>query len=148
MAAIKFLSGSTKDGFYFKNLPKSSVIKLMDFGSTTFEHQDHSYVVSTRHYRALEKESLFQTHENLEHLAMMERVLGPIPQHMVLRADRCAEKYFKRAARLDWPDGATLRESMRKFGNYPGLLNLIMQHVDHSVSDLIDLLQLARAPTI
>ena len=54
MAAIKFLSGLTKDGFYFKNLPKSSVIKLMDFGSTTFEHQDHSYVVSTRHYRALE----------------------------------------------------------------------------------------------
>ncbi|KAF4394247.1 hypothetical protein F8388_005881 [Cannabis sativa] len=24
-------------------------------------------------------EALFQTHENLEHLAMMERVLGPIP---------------------------------------------------------------------
>jgi hypothetical protein len=32
-------------------------------------------------------EALFQTHENLEHLAMMERVLGPIPQHMVLRAE-------------------------------------------------------------
>ena len=34
-----------------------------------------------------QKESLFQTHENLEHLAMMERVLWPIPQHMVLRAE-------------------------------------------------------------
>lgn len=32
-------------------------------------------------------EALFQTHENLEHLAMMERVLGPLPQHMVLRAE-------------------------------------------------------------
>jgi dual-specificity kinase len=32
-------------------------------------------------------EALFQTHENLEHLAMMERVLGPIPQHLVLRAE-------------------------------------------------------------
>lgn len=32
-------------------------------------------------------EALFQTHENLEHLAMMERVLGPIPQHMVHRAE-------------------------------------------------------------
>ena len=45
---------------------------------------------------------------------------------------RCAEKYFKRAARLDWPDGATSRESMRKFGNYPGLLvifqNLQLQY--------------------
>jgi hypothetical protein len=25
---------------------------------------------------------LFQTHENLEHLAMMERMLGPMPHHM------------------------------------------------------------------
>lgn len=31
-----------------------STIKLIDFGSTTFEHHDHSYVVSTRHYRAPE----------------------------------------------------------------------------------------------
>jgi dual-specificity kinase len=43
-----------KDGSFFKNLPKSSAIKLIDFGSTAFEHQDHNYVVSTRHYRAPE----------------------------------------------------------------------------------------------
>lgn len=43
-----------KDGSFFKNLPKSSAIKLIDFGSTTFENQDHNYVVSTRHYRAPE----------------------------------------------------------------------------------------------
>lgn len=48
------MTRSAKDGSYFKNLPKSSAIKLIDFGSTTFEHQDHSYVVSTRHYRAPE----------------------------------------------------------------------------------------------
>lgn len=30
---------------------------------------------------------MFQTHENLEHLAMMERVLGPLPQHMLKRAE-------------------------------------------------------------
>ena len=35
----------------------------------------------------LQGEALFQTHENLEHLAMMERVLGPLPPHMVLRAE-------------------------------------------------------------
>ncbi|XP_008241592.1 PREDICTED: serine/threonine-protein kinase AFC1 [Prunus mume] len=162
----KFLSRSTKEGSYFKNLPKSSAIKLIDFGSTTFEHQDHSYVVSTRHYRAPEVilglgwnypcdiwsvgcilvelcsgEALFQTHENLEHLAMMERVLGPLPQHMVLRADRRADKYFRRGARLDWPDGATSRESMRAVCKLPRLPNLIMQHVDHSAGDLIELLQ-------
>ncbi|POO02430.1 Serine/threonine protein kinase [Trema orientale] len=172
----KLLSKSTKDGSYFKNLPKSSAIKLIDFGSTTFEHQDHSYVVSTRHYRAPEVilglgwnypcdlwsvgcilvelcsvstfqslwslgEALFQTHENLEHLAMMERVLGPLPQHMALRADRRAEKYFRRGVRLDWPDGATSRESMRAVWKLPRLPNLVMQHVDHSAGDLIDLLQ-------
>ncbi|KAK7284230.1 hypothetical protein RJT34_18972 [Clitoria ternatea] len=162
----KFLSRSTKDGSYFKNLPKSSAIKLIDFGSTTFEHQDHSYVVSTRHYRAPEVilglgwnypcdlwsvgcilvelcsgEALFQTHENLEHLAMMERVLGPLPPHMVVRADRRAEKYFKRGARLSWPDSSTSRESIRAVCKLPRLPNLVMQHVDHSAGDLIDLLQ-------
>ena len=32
-------------------------------------------------------EALFQTHENLEHLAMMERVLGPLPQHMLKKSE-------------------------------------------------------------
>ncbi|KAG8376452.1 hypothetical protein BUALT_Bualt09G0064800 [Buddleja alternifolia] len=163
---VLFPSRSGKDGSYFKNLPKSSAIKLIDFGSTTFDHQDHSYIVSTRHYRAPEVilglgwnypcdmwsigcilvelcsgEALFQTHENLEHLAMMERVLGPLPQQMIVRADRRAEKYFRRGSRLDWPGGATSRESMRAVWKLPRLQNLIMQHVDHSAGDLIDLLQ-------
>ncbi|CAM0945005.1 unnamed protein product [Alopecurus aequalis] len=155
-----------KDGSVFKNLPKSSAIKLIDFGSTTFDHQDHNYVVSTRHYRAPEVilglgwnypcdlwsvgcilvelcsgEALFQTHENLEHLAMMERVLGPLPKHMMARADRRAEKYFRRGLRLDWPEGAASRESMKAVWKLPRLQNLVMQHVDHSAGDLIDLLQ-------
>ena len=54
LVAIKFLTRSAKENSYFKNLPKSSAIKLIDFGSTTFDHQDHTYVVSTRHYRAPE----------------------------------------------------------------------------------------------
>lgn len=31
-------------------------------------------------------EALFQTHENLEHLAMMEKVFGPMPRSMLLDA--------------------------------------------------------------
>ena len=27
--------------------------------------------------------TMFQTHDNLEHLAMMERILGPLPTHMI-----------------------------------------------------------------
>lgn len=36
---------------------------------------------------SLQGEALFQTHENLEHMAMMERVLGPFPQHLLKRAE-------------------------------------------------------------
>lgn len=76
-------------------------IRLIDFGSATFDDEYHSTVVSTRHYRAPEiilqlgwsypcdiwsigcilvefftGDALFQTHDNLEHLAMMEVVCG------------------------------------------------------------------------
>ncbi|RDY02730.1 Serine/threonine-protein kinase AFC2 [Mucuna pruriens] len=150
---------------FFKRVPKSSAIKVIDFGSTTYERDDQNYIVSTRHYRAPEVilglgwsypcdiwsvgcilvelctgEALFQTHENLEHLAMMERVLGPIPQQMLKRVDRHAEKYVRRG-RLDWPEGATSRESIKAVMKLPRLQNLVMQHVDHSAGDLIHLLQ-------
>ncbi|KAF7723084.1 dual specificity protein kinase kns1 [Apophysomyces ossiformis] len=86
---------------------QSTEIRLIDFGSATFEHDYHSSVVSTRHYRAPEiilgmgwsypcdiwsigcilvefftGDALFQTHDNLEHLAMMEVVLGSIPPRL------------------------------------------------------------------
>ena len=32
----------------------SSDVKLIDFGSATFDHEHHSTIVSTRHYRAPE----------------------------------------------------------------------------------------------
>ncbi|KAI4303820.1 hypothetical protein MLD38_039409 [Melastoma candidum] len=154
-------SRSPNDSSYYKRIPKSSSIKVIDFGSTTYERQDQSYIVSTRHYRAPEVilglgwsypcdiwsigcilvelctgEALFQTHENLEHLAMMERVLGPLPAHMLKRAD-----HHVRRGRLDWPKGATSRDSIRAVLKLPRLQNLVMQHVDHSAGDLISLLQ-------
>ena len=93
-------------------LPKSTAIKLIDFGSATYEDQNHSSIISTRNYRVPEVilglgwsypanvwsigcmlmelcvgKTLFQKHENMEHLAMMERVLGPFPQHMIRKLD-------------------------------------------------------------
>ncbi|PIA16455.1 kinase-like protein, partial [Coemansia reversa NRRL 1564] len=87
---------------------RSTRIRLIDFGSATFDNEYHSQVVSTRHYRApeiilnlgwsfpcdmwsvgciilelLTGEALFQTHDNNEHLAMMEAVVGRAPAHMV-----------------------------------------------------------------
>nr|CAG8460821.1 2679_t:CDS:10 [Entrophospora candida] len=87
-------------------------IRLIDFGSATFDDEYHSSVVSTRHYRAPEVilglgwsyacdiwsigcilvelftgEALFQTHENLEHLAMMEHVLGEISDSLIRQTE-------------------------------------------------------------
>ncbi|GJV80483.1 serine/threonine-protein kinase AFC2 isoform X2 [Tanacetum coccineum] len=95
---------SPQDSSFSKRVLKSSAIKVINFGSTTYDRQDQSYIVSTHHYRAPEvilghgwsypcdiwsvgcilvelcsDEALFQTYENLEHLAMMERVLGSLP---------------------------------------------------------------------
>lgn len=129
---------------------QSNAIKLIDFGSATFETHHHSAVISTRHYRAPEVilglgwtypcdlwsigcilvelytgKALFQTHENLEHLAMMSGVLGPIPDSMVRRADRSGQKYFSRMAggrsSLNWPAGASSKESLRLVRNVQAL---------------------------
>lgn len=87
-----------------------SEIRLIDFGSATFDDEYHSSVVSTRHYRAPEiilnlgwsfpcdiwsigcilvefytGDALFQTHDNLEHLAMMESVCGQKIDQKIIR---------------------------------------------------------------
>jgi len=110
-------------------------IRLIDFGSATFNHEHHSSIVSTRHYRAPEVIlelgwsqpcdvwsvgciifelalgiTLFQTHDNREHLAMMERILGPIPTRM---ANKTKVKYFARG-RLNWEESSTNGRYVRK----------------------------------
>jgi dual-specificity kinase len=93
-------------------------IRLIDFGSATFQDEYHSSVVSTRHYRAPEiilglgwsfpcdiwsigcilvefftGDALFQTHDNLEHLAMMEAVVGSrIDSHLVQSVNKMSTR--------------------------------------------------------
>ncbi|KAI0563444.1 Serine/threonine protein kinase [Gracilaria domingensis] len=136
-------------------------IKLIDFGSATFESQHHSAVISTRHYRAPEVilglgwtypcdlwsigcilvelytgRALFQTHENLEHLAMMMSVLGPIPDSMIRRADCSGQKYFTRLKSgrkaLNWPQGASSRESVRSVNKVQALHKIIRDPDAHA----------------
>ncbi|KAF9896526.1 dual specificity protein kinase kns1, partial [Lobosporangium transversale] len=108
-------------------------IRLIDFGSATFQNEHHSTIVSTRHYRApeiilglgwsypcdiwsigcilvefLTGEALFQTHDNLEHLAMMQAVLGPIPDKLIRASHKSSQKYFVHG-RLDYPNDETKR---------------------------------------
>lgn len=120
-------------------------IRLIDFGSATFQDEYHSSIVSTRHYRAPEiilglgwsfpcdiwsigcilvefftGDALFQTHDNLEHLAMMEGVLNKkIDAHLIQAVNKAAGRsatgaasYFKRL-KLDYPRPDTTRASRR-----------------------------------
>ncbi|KAI0548068.1 kinase-like domain-containing protein [Xylaria curta] len=133
-------------------------IRLIDFGSATFDDEYHSSVVSTRHYRAPEiilglgwsfpcdiwsigcilvefftGDALFQTHDNLEHLAMMENVCDSrIDTHLVQMVNKSASrsssnspaKYFKRL-KLDYPTAETTRASRRFVRNMKRLQDII-----------------------
>lgn len=122
---IMFLSCETTVVNADKNIKQlvKTDVRLIDFGSATFFNEHHTAIISTRHYRAPEvilelgwNEScdvwsmgcvlfelytgftLFQTHENREHLAMMERVVGPIPLRM---CKLTKVKYFQNN-KLEW----------------------------------------------
>ncbi|XP_024878345.1 dual specificity protein kinase CLK2 isoform X4 [Temnothorax curvispinosus] len=138
---------------------KRTDIRLIDFGSATFDHEHHSTIVSTRHYRAPEVIlelgwsqpcdvwsigcilfelylgiTLFQTHDNREHLAMMERILGTIPHRM---ARKTKTKYFYHG-KLDWDDkssaGRYVRENCKPLHRY-------MLSDDEEHRQLFDLVQ-------
>ncbi|KAI0925908.1 hypothetical protein AcW1_008217 [Taiwanofungus camphoratus] len=121
-----------------KRILDSTEIRLIDFGSATFEEEYHSSVVSTRHYRAPEiilglgwsypcdvfslgcilvefytGVALFQTHDNLEHLAMMEQVMGKMPERFARAGARSKPEYFKEGCKLDWPKPKASRQSKK-----------------------------------
>ncbi|XP_060588685.1 dual specificity protein kinase CLK2-like isoform X4 [Ruditapes philippinarum] len=128
-----------RDERYIKNTD----IRLIDFGSATFDHEHHSTIVSTRHYRAPEVIlelgwsqpcdvwsigcimfelytgfTLFQTHDNKEHLAMMERILGSLPYRMTKKT----KTNFFWHGRLEWDpttsSGRYVRENCRPLYRY------------------------------
>ncbi|XP_053605380.1 uncharacterized protein Doa isoform X2 [Plodia interpunctella] len=158
---------------------KRSDVRLIDFGSATFDHEHHSTIVSTRHYRAPEVIlelgwsqpcdvwsigcimfelqlglTLFQTHDNREHLAMMERILGPIPYRM---ARKTRTKYFYHG-KLDWDEkssaGRYVRENCKPLLRYMQsnseenrqLFELIARMLEYEPSQRITLREALRHP--
>ena len=138
-------------------------VRLIDFGSATFDCEHHSRIVSTRHYRAPEVilelgwaqpcdvwsigcimfelalgHTLFQTHENKEHLAMMERILGPIPGKM---AARSRTRYFSGGV-LKWDPssshGKYVRRHCKPLEKYREKIDQVLQA---DWLDLFDLIQ-------
>ncbi|CAG8698887.1 3610_t:CDS:10, partial [Ambispora leptoticha] len=131
----------------------NSDIRVIDFGSATFEEEYHSSVIQTRHYRAPEVilglgwsypcdlwsvgcilielftgQTVFQTHDNLEHLAIMERVLGKIPDRLAIRASRQPQSKFFRNGKLNYPNHETSRQSKQYVRETLSLRELIQPH--------------------
>ncbi|KAJ3758533.1 CMGC/CLK protein kinase [Lentinula raphanica] len=155
-----------------KRILDSTEIRLIDFGSATFEKEYHSQVVSTRHYRAPEiilglgwsfpcdvyslgcilvefytGMALFQTHDNLEHLAMMEMVMGKMPDQLARAGARSKPEFFKEGSRLDWPKPKASRQSKKDVRATRPLdpLLIVFQHViqptDHINRQFLNLVQ-------
>ncbi|KAF5270381.1 hypothetical protein FQR65_LT05569 [Abscondita terminalis] len=151
---------------------KRTDVRLIDFGSATFDHEHHSTIVSTRHYRAPEVIlelgwaqscdvwsigcilfelylgiTLFQTHDNREHLAMMQRILGEIPTRM---ARKTKTKYFHRG-KLDWDEKSSagryvkvnckplMRYRQSDDSDHTHLFNLILLMLEYEPSQRITL---------
>ncbi|KAI9539023.1 hypothetical protein NQZ68_009100 [Dissostichus eleginoides] len=139
---------------------KNPDVKLVDFGNATYEHEHHTSVVSTRHYRAPEVildlgwghacdvwsvgcilieyylgNTLFQTHDSKEHLAMMERVLGPIPIKLMQKTKK--RRYIHRC-KLDWDpqssSGRYVKKHCKPLKNY--MLSKGEDH--HQLFDLVE----------
>uniref|UniRef100_A0A672LAN3 dual-specificity kinase n=1 Tax=Sinocyclocheilus grahami TaxID=75366 RepID=A0A672LAN3_SINGR len=129
---IKYNSKMKRDERTLKRLD----VKVVDFGNATYDHEHHTSLVSTRHYRAPEVIlelgwnqacdvwslgciliefylglTLFQTHDSKEHLAMMERVLGPIPAHLL---QKTRKRRYVHHDKLDWDEHSSAGRYVRK----------------------------------
>jgi dual-specificity kinase/CDC-like kinase len=92
-------------------VPASTRIKVIDFGGATYDSDRKSRIINTRQYRAPEVllqtgwsmpadiwslgcilaelylgDLLFATHDDLEHLALMESIIGPFPDWMLQKS--------------------------------------------------------------
>jgi CDC-like kinase len=91
-----------------QHVPVSTKVKVIDFGGATYDCEKKSSIVNTRQYRAPEVilgwgwsypsdlwsagciiaelylgELLFATHDNAEHLALIERAVGPFKRDLL-----------------------------------------------------------------
>jgi len=155
-AAWQEKNKSSKNGNAYMR-PVCPDIKLIDFGNATYEDEHHSSVINTRQYRGPEVilsmgwnelsdvwslgcilmelytgELLFGTHENLEHLALMEASLGDFPSKMLSQATgQPRDKYLARDRqggwKLNWPAGAQSRSSEKHVANQLPLEKMVPQ---------------------
>mmetsp|Transcript_32165 Transcript_32165/g.75167 ORF Transcript_32165/g.75167 Transcript_32165/m.75167 type:complete len:249 (+) Transcript_32165:402-1148(+) len=139
-------------------------IKIIDFGNTVREHDRRDKIINTRQYRGPEVilelgwdeksdiwsagcilmelytgEMLFGTHENMEHLALVEQILAPLPSAMIRRTPHRDHvnnspmfkklRISKEESRwvLNWPAGASSDASIQKVASHVQIEQLLQQ---------------------
>lgn len=152
---------------YFE--PVDDKIKLIDFGTATFDNAFHPRIITTRQYRAPEvilgfpwNEAadvwsigcvlvtlasgmlLFPTHDDQEHLAMIDKERGPFPDWMINKADFELQKFFylnedhfkTYGSYFDWEELLAYEDKAGRLRNYRGLDELVS--LDHpALNDLL-----------
>ncbi|XP_015240462.1 PREDICTED: dual specificity protein kinase CLK2-like isoform X3 [Cyprinodon variegatus] len=134
---ILFVSGDSDSNQQMHKALRCLDVKIVDFGNATFDHQHHETLVSTRHYRAPEVildlgwnqscdvwslgcvlmeyylgRTLFPSHDCGEHLAMMQKVLGPIPPHLLKQTGK---KHFVKNEHLNVDKANSSDDAIQKF---------------------------------
>lgn len=154
----------TRDTKKYKSnaiVPASTRIKVIDFGGATYDDETKSTVINTRQYRAPEVilelpwsfpsdiwslgcilaelytgNLLFATHDNYEHLALIERAIGIFPRYMLDASassisKRVFDSYGRFRGRLLSPPSQTHVERMLPVNNLisdePEFLKLLKQ---------------------
>lgn len=138
--------------------PENTLIKIIDFGNATYESEHHSSIINTRQYRGPEVvlemewnelsdiwslgcifmelytgELLFGTHENFEHLALMEKIVEPIPKRVLEKTlSKVKEEYLRQdprsgSWRLDWPAKASSPTSEQHVRNARTLEKIVQE---------------------
>jgi dual-specificity kinase len=54
-----------------------------------------------------------QTHNNLEHLSMIEMIMGKMPDHFAHAGSHVKPEFFKEGGRLDWPKAKASQQSKK-----------------------------------
>ena len=169
----------------FRKILKDPKIYTIDFGSAIFQDEYHSSIISTRHYRApeiilgvgwsfpcdmwsvgsilielLTGEALFKTHENEQHLAMMEKVIGePVDLEMVRQCitlyrdsnknnqsnsrfdSSIAKSFSKRSGKLLFPKSSTEKHLIDEVNQFKNIEELVEEktgfkfNLDFNVKD-------------
>lgn len=165
-----------------RNILEDTTIHLIDFGSAIYNDEYHSSVVSTRHYRAPEVifgtgwsfpcdiwsigcilvefctgEALFPTYDNLEHLALMQKIFNKNFSRdylaLALSNKIGAELINKNTGKIDYPNAKTkkssekhvkntktLRHALKKARSYMVVPEESKAEDDKFWNDLLDLL--------